>query len=134
MSRKRFFVGALALGAVVSVAYAAYGVFELSPADNWENLEAFKAGLPKLLEESQGGATEFNVVELGSRLGRIQIDGMHVCAHEEIAADQYVKLSAIADSLADNPGVSLQLRSLLESSSSVTDCQFRILEAATGVR
>ncbi len=133
MSRKRLIAGVVAFGAVASVAYAAFGVFESSPEDKWAELEAFKAGLPTLLVDSQGDPAKFNLVELGNQLGSIRVDGMQVCAHEEISADQYVKLSAIAESLSGKPGASRQLRTLLESSSSATDCQFRVLEASTGI-
>ncbi|PBV09003.1 hypothetical protein CJU35_03885 [Pseudomonas aeruginosa] len=132
MNRKALIVLA-AFSVVGSVAIAAIGTVDWDYRDKWAVVEKFKAGLPALLQESRKDASRFNVVSLGNQFGQITVEGLHVCAHEEIGADQYIKLSEITKAVSDNPGVSRQLRELLDSDRSVSDCQFRVLQAATGI-
>lgn len=106
---------------------------DVSRKDKWAEVYQFKAQLPTLLQGSRKDAGKFNLASLGEQLGQITIDGLHVCSHEEIGAEQYIKLSAIAKSLSEFPGLALQIRDLLDSERTVSDCQLRVLEAATGI-
>lgn len=132
MNRKALIILA-AFSAVGSVALAAISAVDWTHRGKWTEVDEFKAGLPALLQESKGDAAKFNLPRLGHQLGKMTVEGLHVCANEEIGADQYIKLSEITRALSGYPGVSRQLRELLDGERSVSDCQFRVLEAATGI-
>jgi hypothetical protein len=132
MNRKAL-IFIVALGAAGSVALASLNSVDVSRNDKWSEVNEFKAQLPALLQGSKNDAGKFNLASLGEQLGQMTIDGLNVCAHEEIGAEQYIKLSAIVKAVSEYPGVTLQVRELLDSERPVSDCQFRILEAATGI-
>ena len=132
MNRKALIILA-AFSAAGSVALAAISTVDWTHRDKWTEVDEFKAELPTLLQESKEDAAKFNLLSLGHQLGKITVEGLHVCSNEEIGAEQYIKPSEITKAVSGYPGVSRQLRELLDSERSVSDCQFRVLEAATGM-
>jgi len=125
--------GKIILGSAICIALASSALaltLKNSPKDKWAEVDNFKAGLPAKLESSQGRSSLFNIVELSRLLSRYRIDGMPICAMEEVSAQQYVELSVLANKLAKYPPLTMQLNALLESEEGLSDCQFRILQAA----
>lgn len=95
----------------------------------WKSLDAFKASLPKLLANPQD---RFNIIALADRLSSYRVAGYEVCAQDEITASQYIDLVAILDKISlVSPDAEAQLNSILEQDKPITDCVFRVLDAAT---
>lgn len=100
--------------------------------DKWAELDEFKASLQVKLASSAGNANHFNIDSLAGKLAAFRVDGMAVCAPDEIAAEQYIQLAAINEKLtASYKGVAAQLNDLLTKDTGITDCQFRVLDTAT---
>jgi hypothetical protein len=111
-------------------AVAVVSTFTFKKEDRWAQVDAFKASLPTKLAESDSSPVSFNIEELGNQLGAFRIEGMAVCAPEEIAADQYIRLSEIAQKFSAYKSVTIQIKNLLDQPTSITDCQFRVLDIA----
>lgn len=95
----------------------------------WKTLDAFKASLPKLLANPE---EHFNISALADRLSSYRVSGYEVCAQDEITAAQYIELVAILDRISlVSPDAEAQLNSILEQDKPITDCLFRVLDAAT---
>ncbi|MFL1449306.1 hypothetical protein ACI77O_12995 [Pseudomonas tritici] len=98
--------------------------------DKWADLDNFKAELPAKLQASMSTPGSFNLQKLGDELAQFRIDEMPVCATDEISADQYIELSDVSNGLDSNPGVTMQLKKILETDKGISDCQFRVLAVA----
>lgn len=121
-------------GAVVAIGAASAAAISRSSGkeDKWADLDAFKATLRVKLDSSAGNAGQFNITSLADKLAAFRVDGMAVCAPDEIAAEQYIQLAAINEKLTANyKGVAEQLNDLLAKDTGITDCQFRVLDTAT---
>lgn len=120
-------MGVAALVAITSV----FAFSKKAPIqDKWGQVDTFKAGLSDTFKASDGRAPGFDVVRLGKELSAFRVDGMPVCADEEITADQYIELSDLASKLAEYTGFTPQLNSILDSPAGLTDCQFRVIQSA----
>ncbi|MPQ69248.1 hypothetical protein [Pseudomonas sp. MWU12-2323] len=121
-------------GFVIAICLASAAVISASSQkiDKWAGLDEFKASLQAKLASSAGNADQFNIASLAGKLAAFRIDGMAVCAPDEISAEQYIQLAAINEKLTANyKGVAAQLNDLLAKDTGITDCQFRVLDTAT---
>lgn len=125
----------LVIGSLIFVVFASSALaiaFNSQPEDSWAQHDDFIKALPAKLQSSQGNQSEFNIVALARQLSEIRVDGMPVCTVEEVSAEQYIELSAVAEKVSVYPGINLQLNDMLDSNAGLSDCQFRILEAVAG--
>lgn len=129
MSRRNYALCAIAVFALAATALS-YAL-NSKPEDRWASVDNFKHGLPGKLRSSNGASPGFDVTALASELAKFRVKGMPVCAEEEVAADQYVELSAIAVKLSPYSALTLQLNSILDTPEGVSDCQFRIFQWAS---
>lgn len=127
-TRKVLVIPTIAIG----LALAAVAYILLAPEESkWAELDSIKAELPALLEGSDNDPRVFNIKTLAEKLGAVRVDGMAVCVHEEIAAEQYIELAEVVQRIEAHNSVMAQLNDLLASDKGISDCQFRILVAAT---
>lgn len=129
---KRFRYGLIVAGlAAVATITSVFAFSSKAPSeDKWSQVDTFKAGLNTAFKASGGAAPGFDVVRMGRELSAFRVDGMPVCAQEEITADQYIELSDLATRLAGYPGFTPQLNSVLDTPNGLTDCQFRVIQSA----
>lgn len=127
-ARKVLLISTIAIGlAVAAVAYIPLATEE----SKWAELDSFKTELPALLGGSDNDPRVFNIKTLAEKLGAVRVDGMAVCAPEEISAEQYIELAEVVQRIEAHNSVMAQLNDLLDSDKGISDCQFRVLVAAT---
>lgn len=98
-------------------------------AGSMDEVDEFKRSLQRSLHSDH---QTFSIIKLAAKLGEMTAGGFPVCVSEEIAAAQYIELVEIDENLmAAAPTVAAQLHAMLEQGLPVSDCQFRVLEAAT---
>lgn len=112
---------------IAALSYA----FHSTPEDRWARVDDFKRSLPGKLRSANGEAPGFDLKGLAGELARFRVEGMPVCAEEEVTADQYIELSTIAANLSNFRALTLQLNAILESPTGMSDCQFRILQSSS---
>lgn len=123
------FLGAgLALDLLVSRAPAGPPPLPQNTTDQSVAVDSFRLGLSAMILDRPEA---FRIQELAVTLSQFRVGGYPVCAEDEISAAQYIELVEIDEKLSDYaPTVASQLHSILESSQPISDCQFRVLEAA----
>lgn len=126
--RNMVVIGSLLCIALASSALAI--AFHAKPLDNWSQVDEFKKELPSKLQSTEGLKTNFDIAALAQQLSALRVNGMPVCAADEISAEQYIELSVVAEKVTAYPDVTLQLNALLDTENGLSDCQFRVLEAA----
>lgn len=130
--KRRFRLGLITVGIAAIATFS--GVFAFSSKspleDKWSQVDDFKTALSTAFKASGGSAPGFDVIRMGKELSAFRVDGMPVCANEEITADQYIELSELASKLAKYPGFTPQLNAILDSPTGLTDCQFRVIQSA----
>ena len=129
---KKIAIGAL-LTAIVAATATAFSI-QSRVNNKWSEIDAFKTKLLVNYGDEGVDSNTFNISRLAEELGKLRIDGMAVCASDEISADQYIQLASISNALSKHPHVKVQLKVLLSGDRGLSDCQYRVLDFATANR